>query len=340
MDLEPDVERASQLLADGLTKKPENVLLHWAGSMLSWRNACLIEAVHCLKSALWCCGNDLGDQAVYLRYELGMFHLMAMSWTTAQLHLQFVHDTVLVEKIFFPYKLLLPVQLAAAEFSLGRDREGEELLRCASAHQDSGISAVRIHGQSPKIEADFARVAGIFLRRRVLTRKLLAFEVMYFLRQFPRLPPPGLESLREHLIEVAAPFETKTYRILASGHGDRLATARAHLVTADPTELLKVVEHTSARVFQCIVLFYLGDVEEAMTFVPHLALSCQLLPPWSAYVAAHGLYWCGRMFSQDGRNKEAIQCLREAAAQKKYPFQITTKVNTVLEPLLAKAGNS
>jgi len=83
----------------------------------------------------------------------------------------------------------------------------------------------------------------------------------------------------------------------------------------------------------CVVLFYLGDVEQAMTFVPDLAILCASLPSWCTYLMVHGLYWCGRMLNLSMRRADAVRCLQQAKVHKKYPFNINSKICKVLEGL-------
>merc|ERR1712048_733746 len=99
-----------------------------------------------------------------------------MDWAAAHLHLGYVHTTIHgSDKTFFPYKTIIITQLAAVCFTLGRNDEGEKLCREVTSAQD-WIASLRI-------ENDFMEILQIFLKRRS-ERTLLAFEVMYFLRQF------------------------------------------------------------------------------------------------------------------------------------------------------------
>lgn len=301
LDIEPDVCRAGELLVASLGQQPENVLLHWAGSLLAWRNTCIAQAMEMTSKALWCCGEELGSQAIYLRYELGMFHFMAMDWQQARHHLKFVHDKANSERIFFPYRTVVTTQLAAASFSMGLQEEGEEMCRESLQLTDPVNSS--------RLETDFAEVLQLFLLQRTAGRELLAFEVVYLMRQLPRVPPHMLKVMLESL-------EKSAQRAAASSDADR-------------------VEFTGAQVIRCIVLFYLGDLEQAMLFVPELSRLCERLPRWCAYISAHGLYWCGRMLSLSAHKDAAVHCLRQAKALKKYPFNISSKICKVLEELEA-----
>merc|ERR1719350_1703327 len=157
----------------------------------------------------------------------------------------------------------------------------------------------------------------IFLKNRTITRRLLAFEVMYLLRQFPRVPAPMLENLRSQICRVAQPYAVH-FMPLQQGATCQ-ASARLQQLHKSP-EMGMFVEHTSALVMQCVVLFYLGDVDQAMTIVPHLSCFCGYLPAWCTYLAVHGLYWCGRLFTLNGDHAEALRCMRQAKSYKKYPF--------------------
>lgn len=332
LDLEPDVPQAARLLVASLGRQPENVLLHWAGSLLAWRNTCLSQAVELTGKALWCCGEELGRQAIYLRYELGMFHFISMDWPEAHGHLRFVHDVVHSGKVFFPYRTLVTTQLAGVAFSMGRMEEGESLCReCASVQDWAGVL---------RLESDFAKVLQVFLKRRVSGRELLAFEVMYLLRQFPKVPPPLLVNIQEQLQRAVQPFTPVAQRLPAQPRATHsVAGAARFSSTAAKAQAAISVEHVSALVIRCVVLFYLGDAEQAMAFVPELARLCPLVPSWCTYLSAHGLYWCGRIFSICGRRDEALSCLRQALVYKKYPFNIGVKISKVLEELDQEPGH-
>jgi hypothetical protein len=327
LDMEPDMEQAGGLLIHGLSQKPHNVLLHWAASLLAWRNADIESAVTEIGSALLSCGDNLRDQAIYLRYELGIFHFMAMYWQLAYEHLRFVHDTVRSDKIFFPYRTLVSAQLAAVCFSMGRDQEGEALCRESSMAQQewSASGALRLEG-------DFDKVLQLFLKRRVVTRRLLAFEVMYFLRQLPRVPASMLQKLLDEIRKEGLPYHMQFLQQTSSTPGSADSLSK---IGATSPEMGILVEHVSSQVMQCIILFYLGDLDQAMTFVPQLSLLCTCLPPWCNYLQVHGLYWCGRVFALSNVNGDALRCLRQAKAQKKYPFNISMKISKVLESLEA-----
>eukprot|EP00913_Durusdinium_trenchii_P011834 g11116.t1 len=155
-----DMKHAGNILIASLGRQPENTLLHWAGSLLAWRNTFVSQAVSITGKALWCCGEELGEKAVYLStlslelweslvpqaarawllsfercnsgYELGMFHFISMDWTKAHEHLNCVYISVNSDKVFFPYRTLVTTQLAAVAFSLGEHEHGESL--CKDLH--------------------------------------------------------------------------------------------------------------------------------------------------------------------------------------------------------------
>jgi len=315
LDLEPDIPRAGDLLVASLGRRPENVLLHWAGSVLAWRNTCINQAAEMTAKALWCCGEELGEQAIYLRYELGMFNFISMQWSEAYLVLCQVSEVVRTGDRFFPYRSLVRVQLAAAAFAAGKASEGEALCRDCASSQD-WIGAVGL-------ESDFAKLMQIFLKHRVgLGRRLLAFEVMYLLRQFPKIPASMLLEIQAEIKRIAQPCADQLGVVGPSGNPHP-----GHL------EAGAVVEYASAQTLRCIILFYLGEAEQALEFVPALAQLCSSLPQWCAYISAHGLYWCGRILALGARRSEAVRCLSQAKALKKYPFHIGIKISKVLEAL-------
>eukprot|EP00931_Biecheleriopsis_adriatica_P053544 TRINITY_DN31360_c0_g1_i1.p1 TRINITY_DN31360_c0_g1~~TRINITY_DN31360_c0_g1_i1.p1 ORF type:complete len:793 (+),score=162.47 TRINITY_DN31360_c0_g1_i1:318-2381(+) len=308
LDLEPDMKHAANILVVSLSRQPENVLLHWAGSVLAWRNTFISQAVNITGKALWSCGQELGEKAVYLRYELGMFHFIGMEWDRAHDHLLCVYESVHSEKVFFPYRTLVTTQLAAVAFSMGQHDRGEILCKECGAVQDwSGLL---------KIENDFAKIMQIFLKKRKRGRDMLAFEVMYLLRQFPKVPQPMLIAIQNRVKKIMRPFGEEAENM--TGAGD-----------SEETELA-LVEQGSALTIQVVICFYLGDADAAMVLVPDLSQVCPRLPAWASYISAHGLYWCGRVLALNERNLDAQRCLQQAKAYKKYPFNINVKISKVL----------
>jgi len=309
------VPRAGDLLVASLGRKPENVLLHWGGSFLAWRNTCIIQAAEMTDKAIWCCGEELGSKALFLRYELGVLNLLCMRWPEAHLNLRFVHHALNSdsEKVFFPYKMLVTTQLAACAFNMGLDEEG--IILCGECGPTSDWSG------GLRIEGDFAKITQLFLKRRVLCRKLLAFELIYLLRQFPKIPPPMLADILRYVRQLGQPFAQQVPQKDQPNACSQRSNASA------------LVELVSARVVECVILFYLADIDQAMTLVPYLSQQCMQLPSWSTYLAAHGLYWCGRILALAAQSDDAIRCLRHARAFKKYPFGIHEKISKVLMEL-------
>jgi len=300
LDLEPDMKHAGNILIASLGRQPENALLHWAGSLLAWRNTFMSQAVSITGKALWCCGEELGEKAIYLRYELGMFHFIEMEWHKAHEHLNCVYASVNSDKVFFPYSTLVTTQLAAVAFSMGQQEHGESLCKeCAAVQDWSGLL---------KLETDFAKVMQIFLKRRRHGRRMLAFEVMYFLRQFPKVPRHMLLAIKDTVQKVMPPVSE----------------------SSEDTEGSSLVELASALTIQVVICFYLGDAAAAMVFVPELSEICPRLPSWATYLSAHGLYWCGRVLALNERDQDAYSCLQLARSYKKYPFNITVKISKVI----------
>jgi len=323
LDIEPDMPRAGELLVASLNRKPENMLLHWAGSVFAWRNACLSQAVEMAGKALWCCGAQLSDRALFLRYELGVLHLITLEANLSLPHLRFVYDTVSTKRVCFPYKATVILQLAAASFRAGHDDEG--LAWCKEAE---GCSDWKL-----KLERDGLQLLQIFRTHRSSCRGLLAFEATYFLRQYSKVHKDMLLRIRDNLRETASSFVGQVKGMLSQG---KPMTA-AHLNAAN---LEVVVESVSAWLIDAVLCFYMASPGDAMDFVPSFAHLCMLLPPWAAYLSAHGLYWCGRIYAIEHQNHSAAMCLRQAKAYKKHPFFIGEKISSVLASLSAANGDS
>lgn len=322
LDLEADLARSGDLLVWGLQLQPENVLLHWAGSVLAWRNTCIPAAGDLAQRALWCCGEELGGKAIYLRYELGMFYFISMSWPKAHAELRYIWDSSRTEKIFLPYKTLVGIHLAAVALNMGRDEEGESI--CHECGQEQ---------TSLRLESDFVKILQLLLKHRVRGRQLFAFEVMYLFRQFPKVPSHMLLDIQTQVEKAASPFRGAAAQLseqVQAGSGKAAAASgrpHAHAGRLD-TEVL--VECASSAMVLSVISFYQGDLDQAMAVVPELSLLCAALPAWATYLAAHSLYWCGRIFDLSGHRDEALRCLKQGKALKKYPFNIESKISTAL----------
>uniref|UniRef100_A0A0G4G0Q5 PH domain-containing protein n=1 Tax=Chromera velia CCMP2878 TaxID=1169474 RepID=A0A0G4G0Q5_9ALVE len=106
LDMQPDVERAGQLLTSVLERHPASGLPLWAASVLAWRHGCIQDAVFLVQRALNACAGDEGTlerrreptdplspsipgpealvrHAFYLKYEMGWFLFMKCEWAPA-----------------------------------------------------------------------------------------------------------------------------------------------------------------------------------------------------------------------------------------------------------------
>eukprot|EP00929_Paragymnodinium_shiwhaense_P103002 TRINITY_DN66274_c0_g3_i1.p1 TRINITY_DN66274_c0_g3~~TRINITY_DN66274_c0_g3_i1.p1 ORF type:complete len:643 (-),score=111.87 TRINITY_DN66274_c0_g3_i1:271-2199(-) len=338
LDCEPDIARAGSLLVACIQERPTCVLLHWAASLLAWRNTCLDKAIDLINEAVVDCGAELGTQAVYLKYELGILHFVSMDWERAYSYLSCVYDSCKKDGIFLPYRMFVSLQLAACAFNVDRESQGEVLLKeCIHVSGDWTRNLVS-DNTIGKLEQDFIKVMQIFHRKRTANRKLMAFEVMYFLRQLSRPPAEKLLEIRARVREVDRPYAEQVNRLWApdasafSAGGGVHGAANGHLSQKQSAALRVsvLVEHISALLLQCVVLFYLGDAEEAMNVAPRLSQLCVEVPPWASYLGAHGLYWAGRILGINGMTTEALACFKKAKGYKKYPFGISSKLDKVM----------
>eukprot|EP00438_Fugacium_kawagutii_P016825 Skav203784 [mRNA] locus=scaffold206:391587:395610:+ [translate_table: standard] len=133
-----------------------------------------------------------------------------------------------------------------------------------------------------------------------MRRRMLAFEVMYFFRQFPKARDalswvcweqarePGYQP-GEKLPGVAASIAP-----VLSVHGSDWG--------AGSNESCRDDEGDSALVEMASAL----TIQVALVFVPELSQLCGRLPAWATYISAHGLYWCGRVLALNQRDAEAF----------------------------------
>eukprot|EP00439_Symbiodinium_sp_Y106_P031475 s1502_g3.t1 len=261
---------------------------------------------------------ELGEKAVYLRYELGMFHFIAMEWPKAHEHFSCVYNSVNSDKVFFPYRSLVTTQLAAVAFSMGENEQGERLCKDMFA---AATGKCRYNDTTtfylPGVRCYAGLEYALEARVRLCTNstdlpstetmaepckhmRLLAFEVMYFLRQFPKVPGHMLLALKESVRKATKPVDEDAEWLPESENDNDSC----------------IVEMASALTIQVVICFYLGDAEAAMVFIPDLSQLCPRLPGWATYLSAHGLYWQA--------------CFQQAKSYKKYPFNISVKISKVL----------
>merc|ERR1711970_958911 len=95
-----------------------------------------------------------------------------------------------------------------------------------------------------------------------------------------------ITRFRTHVIGCNAEAATVFSTIAARGEeptAKGLGQAPVQASGVESEEMAMLVEYACALVIRCVVLFYLGDLEQAMTFVPELVSLCALLPAWCNY---------------------------------------------------------
>eukprot|EP00928_Gymnodinium_smaydae_P037469 TRINITY_DN26001_c0_g1_i1.p1 TRINITY_DN26001_c0_g1~~TRINITY_DN26001_c0_g1_i1.p1 ORF type:complete len:624 (+),score=139.52 TRINITY_DN26001_c0_g1_i1:158-1873(+) len=346
MDRDPDVDVTAELLKASVLVWGDNVLLHWASSLVAWRHCVLSDAKMMLNCALRPLGPDVAAKAVYLRYELGLIEFLTLNWSAAYANLRAVHLMIArdaPEKVFLPYMAVVALQLAAVCFQCDKDAEGEQLLQECAA-RDYWTNALMPQGML-QLEVDFNRLVQVFLKHRVSDRRMMAFEIMYFMRQVSRIESDKMHELRGRVRWAAGLGGPGAYGASGADGNDAGAPAPAALSArsswssrAPPSgggaaalARAEVMRRASGLMLECVCLFFLGLPDEAAKPAAQFVDLQSRIPSCCTYLTVHGLYWCGRIFAILGRSKEAIACLRKAKAYKKYPFNIAVKLNTVLE---------
>eukprot|EP00743_Colponemidia_sp_Colp-15_P009695 GILK01010607.1.p1 GENE.GILK01010607.1~~GILK01010607.1.p1 ORF type:complete len:983 (-),score=201.56 GILK01010607.1:91-3039(-) len=348
LDIEVDIVRAEELLDDKIRLYPDCVLFHWAASIMAWKNCNIDDAIFLMRRALFSCGSQLSSQAVYLRYELGWFYFLKMEWAQGLQYLEQVlyscfplgnidgtdfmiwqpesaqtvatngygnvksNKSIKLETVksgvHLPHRACLTMQLAACCFVLNQSEKGELYLKATQmiANQPS-------HTRSA-MDEEFGRLAVVFHRRK--QKRLLPYEVLYFLKQMPRLPDE---------------FLWKTFQRLSSVVNG-LIQERSKVGRTTSVELTMELSIDLASGFMLQIMIYclIGETRKAFNLIQDARSELNSLPSYCQYLIPHTLYWCGRAALEEGQVTVAIQYLKTAAKYKKYEFDISAKINRVL----------
>merc|ERR1712032_845565 len=139
---------------------------------------------------------------------------------------------------------------------MGLDEEG--ILLCSECMSPSDWNG------GLRIESDFIKLTQLFLKRRVLCRKLLAFELIYLLRQFPKIPPTILADILLYVRQLGQPFaeQLPQEQMNCTSHSLSSAAPSRPPALHHKLHISTLVELVSARVVECVILFYLADVDQ------------------------------------------------------------------------------
>eukprot|EP00742_Colponemidia_sp_Colp-10_P008071 GILJ01008711.1.p1 GENE.GILJ01008711.1~~GILJ01008711.1.p1 ORF type:complete len:992 (-),score=162.32 GILJ01008711.1:118-3093(-) len=348
LDIEVDIVRAEELLDDKIRLFPDCVLFHWAASIMAWKNCNIDDAIFLMRRALFSCGSQLSSQAVFLRYELGWFYFLKMEWAQGLQYLEQVlyscfplgnidgtdfmiwqpesTPTVAIANgksnkstkletvksgVHLPHRACLTMQLAACCFVLNQSEKGELYLKATQmiANQPS-------HTRS-SMDEEFGRLAVVFHRRK--QKRLLPYEVLYFLKQMPRLPDEFLWKTFQRLSAVVNGLIQERSKV----GGSTTAT------NVEQTMELSI-DLASGFMLQIMIYCLIGETRKAFNLIQDARSELNSLPTYCQYLIPHTLYWCGRAALEEGQVTVAIQYLKTAAKYKKYEFDISAKISRVL----------
>merc|ERR1712087_490829 len=143
-----------------------------------------------------------------------------------------------------------------------------------------------------QLEKDLMYLVELFVGRRSQSRRFMAFEVIYLLRQFAKLPEKYLMKLRIAIQDLSRPHVLRVEKLRwqqeAPLHGEVMPHRKVLPMSTEDEEPL--VECVSARTLEIVALFYLGDMKPALAFMSELMELCFLVPSWCTHLKVHGLY--------------------------------------------------
>lgn len=300
-----------------------------------------------IKTALWQVRNSI-ESATYLVYELAWYHFVTMNWNSAlpifqqiicsALPVQFFRNQV-TEANSLARSLRLPFSIDFSKFSEELNAVNEErtcifphlphiAVKLAACHFNLGnyeiaikwlLSAAVIYRNysqfKTKQEDDFSKLAIKFLGR--CSMKMLAFEIIYFMRYMPKLPDDILVAILE---------DVEQYQNSLSIDIEQLETYYAANKKGDPF----IVEFYSATLMRIVMSCLLGDTDVACNIYTDTSKYLCLLPEDFGYMIYHTEYWVGRALISEERKDEARIILRGLLKRKKFEFSMNTRIRKIL----------
>lgn len=342
IDLNPQIERASEMISSLSIKYPGCVLVHWVHSIISWKTSKIDAAIEFLNKSLFFCGPELGEHAAFIKYELGWLYFLRFEWNFARK--QF--EGILLETLSFSSELDKVVKKLIQNESI--DCETEKFLDGLSKKQvkkdkknwleseqtpdrvylphkacliaqltaclpkdskniDDWLRVIQVtanfNSKKSTVDEDFAKLSVCFQNRRSV--ELLPFEVIYFMKQHTKL----LSYMLIKIHSIASDVIRKT----------------------DPSNAAEIC---SAKMLQVMSMALNGDSNIAVSIVDDLILIVDTLPSWASYLIPHSLYWCSRVLIAENRKPEAEKLLKKGKRCKNYIFDIKCKIERVLNEMI------
>ena len=347
VDLDPNIEKASEIIESLVPKYPGCVLLHWVNSIISWKNNQLEAAIGYLNKALRCCEPELCSQAAFIKYELGWFYFLRFDWVLAKTQFESILlDTLSLSselddlvKHLLQYGSLSSSQTALVHSMSNKKSQKKkknvnwlesdktldrvylphksclitQLVSCISALSSYDETWLKIIQISSSLSTSHTSLDEDFagLSRSYINRKstvLMPYEVIYFMKQHTKLLPHMLVKV----------FSTATEVI------DKIGVAVKE----------NCAEYCSARMLQIMALALNGDTAHAAEICKGVVEVIDMIPAWANYIAPHILYWCARVFIVEDDKVGARGLLKKAKKYKKYIFDISLKIDRVISDLI------
>ena len=285
---------------------------------------------------------EILDNPIFLTYELGWCYFITAKWEQAlqiflklisgilkpQFFENFEKDIQILSKTLrqkgididtnfgpFPFKeakyALFPhlthilLNISACYYETGNLKESDRWLLAAV------IANKKYLNYHNKTESDFGKLSEKYLRRK--SRKMLCFELLYFLKQLQKLPDKNLTELSEGV--------SKRLPITLS----ELSQKRKALPLDDLLDFVSGM--LVVTVNNCLVGESAKVICESEKLIPVL----ELISSEFAYLTQHFYYWFGRAGISEENNKFAGSMLRKAAKMKTHEFNLADKSKKLIQ---------
>lgn len=342
IDLNPQIEKATEIISSLSIKYPGCVLVHWVHSIISWKTNKIDSAIEFLNKALYFCRPGLSEQAAFIKYELGWLHFLRFEWSSARKQFEeilletlslssdldkIVKQLILNERIDNESEVYLeglrkkPTKKDKKNW-LDSEKTPErvylphkacliaQLTACLPKESQNIGNWLRIiqvtagfNSSKSTVDDDFAKLSICFQNRNSI--ELFPFEVIYFMKQHTKL----LSYMLIRIHAIASEVIKKT----------------------DPKNSAEIC---SARMLQIMAMALNGDSNIAISLCEDLVNQIETLPSWASYLAPHSLYWCSRVLIAEGKKSEAEKLLKRGKRFKNYIFDIKCKIERVLDEMI------
>lgn len=286
---------------------------------------------------------DTIQSPIFLTYELGWYYFITCKWEPAldvflklisgilkpQFFKNFENDLQHITKplrqkginisldfgpfpfqearyALFPHLTHILLNISACYYEIENVQESNRWLVAAL------IANKKYLNYHNKTETDFGRLAEKFLKRKY--RKMIVFELLYFLKQLVKLPDPNLQSIIAQV--------------------DKHINCLKNIPTRSqnfPCNADEMVEYLSATLITTVSNCMMGETQLVISTSEKVLSMIEHAPFDYNYLAQHILYWIGRAAIAEENMKMAANLLKKAMKVKTNEFNYSEKSRKLIQ---------